>query len=89
MTRPLTFSGRGLFINAEVAPGGQVRVGVPSADKPPVAGYSLAESTPIQKSSLAQSVTWRTKEELPMPRDTHLRLALELKNARLYPFWIE
>jgi len=89
LTRPLTFSGRRLFLNADIAPGGHVSVGVLSADKQPLAGYSLADATLIRDGGLAQPVAWKTENEIPLSRDAHLRLTFQLKNARLYSFWIE
>jgi len=34
-------------------------------------------------------MTWKAKERLDSPGEDHLRLLFELKNARLFSFWID
>ena len=34
-------------------------------------------------------ITWRESRHLPVAGDSHVRLVFQLKNAKLYAFWVE
>ncbi|OHB75057.1 MAG: hypothetical protein A2W31_04765 [Planctomycetes bacterium RBG_16_64_10] len=89
VTRPLTYSGRALFVNAEVADGGSINAAVLSAASGPLEPFSLEASAPLTEDSLRGRMTWRTERQLPEPDDGHIRLKFRLQNAKLYAFWIE
>ena len=89
ITRPLTFPGQRLFVNADVADGGYLKAAVLTAGREPVAGRTLAECRPAIGDSVAIPLTWQTVEEITIPAGDHVRLQFELQNARLYSFWIE
>jgi hypothetical protein len=89
LTRPLTFAGKSLWINADVADGGWVKAALLSRDSKPIAGYSLEEATVLTKDTTRGQMRWNSKATLAPPGDDHLRVAFQLKNARLYSFWIE
>ncbi len=89
VTRPLTFSGHSLFVNAEVADGGSIKVAVLSAASEPLGPYALEDSKPLAKGTLQGRMTWQAAQELPELKDSHVRLKFQLKNAKLYSFWIE
>jgi hypothetical protein len=89
VTRPLAFAGRSLRVNAEVADGGWIKAAVLTRDSEPVRGYGLDDAVPLARSSLAGPMAWAAGSGLPSPGDDHLRIVFELKNARLYSFWIE
>ena len=93
LTRPLAYSGRMLFVNADVSPGGSVRVAVRDIDAKPLKGYDLGGCVPVKRDTLRGRIAWRQTGQLPAdsgaPIEKHYRLLFELKNARLYSFWIE
>lgn len=89
LTRPLSFTGRSLFINAEVAEGGWVRAAVLSREGQVLDGYRLEDAQPIATDTIRGRITWKGADELSPPDNDHLRLRFELKNAKLYSFWIE
>jgi len=89
LTRPLTFEGKQLFVNADVGEEGCVKAAVLSRDSKAIAGYELKDSVPLTKGTTAGRMTWRSKKELNPPGDDHLRILLQLQNAKLYSFWIE
>jgi hypothetical protein len=85
-TRPLTFSGRDLRINAAIRPGGEIRVAVLDHESKPIDGYEAILS---QGDGLEFPVNWRTRQNLEFARvQGNIRLEFRLKNASLYCFSI-
>jgi hypothetical protein len=89
MTRPLSFKGKNLFVNAEVADGGWIKAAVLSRDSQPVVGCTLEDAVALTKGATEGRMTWKSKDTLDPPGDDHLRILFQLKNAKLYSFWIE
>jgi hypothetical protein len=89
VTRPLTFGGHSLFVNAEVPTGGWIKAAVLSRDSQPISKFALEDAVPLAKDTTKGHMVWKSKEELPPPGDDHLRIVFQLKNAKLYSFWIE
>jgi len=89
VTRPLTFTGKKLFVNAEIAEGGYVKTELRSASGKALPACTLATCRPVTGDVLQARVTWSGRADIEHPPATSLRLAFELKNARLYSFWIE
>lgn len=89
ITRPLTFEGKSLFINATVANGGWVKAAVLSQDSQPVTSYTLDDAVSLTGDAIKGRMTWKTTKDLVSPGDHHVRLLFQLKDAKLYSFWIE
>jgi hypothetical protein len=89
VTRPLTFRGKSLFVNADVAEGGWVKPAVLTRDSQLTSGYELENAVPLTRNTTKGQMTWKSKEKLVPPGDDHLRIMFQLKNAKLYSFWIE
>jgi len=88
-TRPLTFTGKHLFVNADVGNGGWIKAAVWTRDSQPIAGYALADAAPLTKNTTKGRLAWKSKAKLNHPGDDHFRIVFQLKNAKLYSFWIE
>ena len=89
VTRPLTFAGKKLFINAEIAEGGYVKAEVRSTSGKALPAHTLAKCTPATGSATRMEVTWAGAGAIRHSHTQRLRLAFELKNAKLYAFWVE
>jgi len=89
ITRPMTFKGKKLFVNADVAEDGWIKAVVLTKESEPVASYILDVSIALTKDTTKGRLIWNSKNELAPPSDDHLRLVFQLKNAKLYSFWIE
>jgi hypothetical protein len=93
VTRPLAYDGKEMFVNADVAPGGGVKVQVIGIDGEPVEGYGLADCVPMSEDTVKGRITWKNKETVPAETNSdvqkHVRFVFELTNAKLYSFWIE
>ncbi len=88
VTRPLTFEGKALFVNAKVADDGYLKAGFRSMSAKPLEPYTLANCKPVTGDHTAGRITWGDKQTIERPPKTSLRLVFELKNAKLYAFWI-
>jgi len=93
-TRPLTFAGKGLYVNADVQPGGYIKAELRlrrAGNKPgrPIKPYTLANCKPVTGDVMAGRITWSGKAAIKRPNDQSWQLLLELRNAKLYSFWIE
>ena len=90
ITRPLIFEGEGkLFVNADVAANGRVRVSVVAEDGSPIEGFGEDDCQAISDDSTRSRVGWGCGETLAGLKDRYVRLAFHLCNAKLYSFWIE
>jgi hypothetical protein len=89
VTRPLSFSGSKLFLNADVDKGGSIRVGILTRGGQPLKNYTLDDARPVTGDSTKSPVTWSGSDQLQLADGEHLRLKFRLERARLYAFWVE
>ena len=89
VTRPLDFEGKRLHVNATVAGGGEIRVAVLDEKRKPIAGYSVGGCKAITGDGIDRPVSWTGKTDLAGLQNSKVRLRFELRNAKLYSFWID
>jgi len=82
---------RKLYVNGEVAPGGEIRVEVLDATTNlPLQGYARQDCRPISGDSIASHVSWGKRSILPRTgNQVRLRFYLTGPRTRLYSFWFE
>lgn len=83
ITRPLTFTGNDLYLNAVTADGGEVRVELQSADGQPLPGFTAAVCQPVQGDHLSQRVVWGNASPAGLAGKP-VRVKFTLNNAQLY-----
>lgn len=86
-TRPVRFSGKGLFVNVDNPEGG-LRVEILDAEGRHIAPYQAGECAVISIDKTSCRVTWRSTDDLSPLADTPVRFRFHLKNGRLYSFWV-
>lgn len=86
-TRPVTFSGSRLFINADV-PEGLLRVEIRDADGIPIAPFTLANSIPFSGDSTIEHLRWNGADDLSSLAGKPVRFHFEMTNGALYAFWV-
>lgn len=92
VTRPVVFSGRHLFVNADLG-AGTLRAEVLDADGSVVPGYAAADSTVVTGDTVKASVRWRQAADLGplagMPVRFRFVLTAEKVNVGdFYSFWV-
>ena len=89
-TRPLNFSGKTLFVNAQVQQDGWIKAAVLTKESEPIMNYQLEDAVAMTEDTTKGRMTWKTTDALVIPAgNQHVRLVFEMKNAKLYSFWIE
>jgi hypothetical protein len=89
LTKPLEYRAGRLFINADIAADGYIRVGLVDAAGSPVPGYSGELSHASSGDSLRNRMWWNGHAFLAESAPAGSRLSFSMKNARLYSFWTE
>ncbi len=91
LTRPMTYRGGKLYVNADVGEAGHIKVSVRDLKNKPLPHYTLAKCQGVTTDTVAGRIQWQDNPQLPddtaVP-EQHIRLLFEVKNARLYSFWI-
>jgi hypothetical protein len=91
-TRPLTFSGRRLLVNAAARGGGELRAEVLTPDGLPLSGFGAADCRPVRGDSTAALLVWTGGQvgdaRPPSGAAYPLRLRFCLTSADLYAFWV-
>lgn len=85
-TVPLDLRGGSLFVNANTARNGGVRVEVLELDGSPVRGFGVGDCETVQGDVLEAQVRWKAGRDLGSLRRP-VRLKFDLVNAELYSFW--
>jgi hypothetical protein len=89
VTRPLTFQGNALFVNAEIAEGGHIKAELRDTSGKSVGPYTLKQCKPVTGNVMEARVTWEGTSAIERPPDRPMRLVFELRKAKLYSFWIK
>jgi hypothetical protein len=86
VTRPLTFTGERLEVNADVRPQGWVRFELQDAEGKVLPGYALEDCTPLSGDRLNHTVMWKGGGDLSALAVKTVRLRCVAKDASLYAF---
>lgn len=87
VTRPLRFSGRYLFVNADVT-GGALRAEALDAVGQPIAPFTRDRSVPVTANGTRLAVTWAGVDSLEALAGRAVRFRFELTRGRIYAFWV-
>jgi hypothetical protein len=86
-TRPITFSGRYLFVNANVKPG-ELRVEVLDDDGRTIEPFTLANSVPLTADATKQAVLWKGAADLRPLAGKPICFRFQVTAGELYAFWV-
>jgi hypothetical protein len=87
ITRPVTFSGRHLYVNLD-APDGELRVEVLDRDGRTIPEYAAARAIPVRGDSTRVRVSWTGVADLAALAGQAVRFRFTLTRGRLYAFWV-
>lgn len=86
-TRPVVFSGKHLFVNAD-AKSGTLRVEVLDQAGNPIPPFTLDNARPFSEDSTQTMLGWKGADDLSQLRGKPIRFRFHLESAKLYAFWV-
>lgn len=86
-TRPLTFSGRHLFVNANTNEG-ELTAEILDDQGQVIAPFSKDNCKPIHGDGVMQAVRWQGAEDLSGIAGKAVRMRFHLKDGQLFSFWV-
>jgi hypothetical protein len=86
-TRPVRFSGKYFFVNVD-APEGELRVEALDEKGGVIAPFTAENCEPVRANKTLQQVTWKGAEDLSALAGKNVRFRFNLKNGKLYSFWV-
>lgn len=87
LTRPLTFSGTHLFVNADCTRG-ELRAEVLDADGHVIAPFSAANCEVIREDTTKAEMRWKGAADLSAMQVKPVRLRFQVGHGHFYSFWI-
>lgn len=85
VTKPVTFDGEKLSINAKTNDKGQLRVEIQDQSGKPIAGFSLDDCQPFRGDEVDHVITWKAGD-LKRLAGTSVRLRFVLENGDLFSY---
>ncbi|MGZ0710192.1 sialate O-acetylesterase [Coraliomargarita sp. W4R53] len=86
-TRPITFSGKRLFVNADVEQG-SLRAEVRDTDGNVIAPFTLDNCVPLTADSTLEEIRWKGAEDLSTLASKPVSIHFEVTNGQFYSFWV-
>ncbi len=86
ITKPIRFSGQGLWLNFATSAAGSLRVELQDARGKPLTGYALEECEELFGDTLDRHVKWNANSGLTAINNQSVRLRFVLHDADLYSF---
>jgi hypothetical protein len=86
-TRPVIFTGKRLFVNADITKG-TLRAEVLDEAGAPVTPFTLENSIPFSGDSTIQSMGWTGGDDLSALQGRPVRFRFVLSDGALYSFWV-
>jgi len=86
-TRPVTFRGKFLFVDAN-CPQGELRVEVLDETGQPIQPFTREAGKPLKLDSTRQMVEWQGGSDLSKLAGQPVRFRFHLRQGELYAFWV-
>ena len=88
-TVPVTVSGSRLLLNLDTGALGELRVGLVGAGGEPLAGFGVADCTPVEYNGTAVAVEWKRGGDLSSLRGRDVAIEFHSHRTKLYSFRFE
>ena len=86
-TRPMSFSGKHLFVNVD-NPKGELLVEILGQNGQPIPPFTMGNCKPIQANATRLEVNWDGAADLSSLSGKTVRFRFELKDGDLFSFWV-
>lgn len=87
LTRPVTFSGKHLFVNVD-APEGELTVEIVDVDGKIITPFTKQNCISVSIDSTKQQIIWKGEDDLSSLSGKSVRFRFYLKRGKLYSFWV-
>ena len=87
LTRPVRFTGKCLFVNADVDRG-ELRAEIIGESGKPISPFTLENCRPLRTDRTIQQVTWKGGSDLSALKGKPVRFRFRMNNGSLYAFWV-
>lgn len=87
-TRRVTFDGRYLFVNAEIASGGSLCAEALNENNQVIAPFTKANCQPFNGNSTKRQVTWTGASDLSALINQTIKFKFYVTNGKLFAFWV-
>lgn len=87
ITRPVTFKGKYLFVNADCAHG-ELKVEITDEKNRTISPFTLGRCETVSADSTIQRISWKGVEDLSVLSGKPVKFRFHLKNGKLYSFWV-
>jgi len=87
LTRPVSFQGRCLFVNADVD-GGELRAEIANKSGEVIEPFSLESCEAVHSDSTIQRITWKPDRDLSSLTGQSVRFRFRMTKGSLYAFWV-
>jgi Carbohydrate esterase, sialic acid-specific acetylesterase len=87
LTRPVSFSGKHLFVNANTAKGA-LRAEICDESGAPIAPFTLDNCQPLSSDSTLAQIGWNGGDDLSSLAGKPVRIRFRVKDGSLYAFWV-
>lgn len=87
ITRPVTFKGKYLFVNADCK-AGELKVEITDLKNRVISPFSLSRCETVSGDSTIQKISWKGIEDISQLAGKAVRFRFQLKNGKLYSFWV-
>ncbi|MFA6173024.1 MAG: sialate O-acetylesterase [Kiritimatiellales bacterium] len=88
ITRPLRFTGKYLFVNAEMETGGQLRAEIVDSNGAPISPFTFENCVPVKSNGTVVAVGWTGASDLSSLISKPVRVLFDMQNGKLYSFWV-
>lgn len=86
-TRPIVFSGKHLFVNAD-ASGGSLVAEIVGLDGTPIPPFTFDNCVPIQTDGTIMPVQWKGEPDLSRLSNVPVKVRFKSDNCKLFAFWV-
>jgi hypothetical protein len=87
ITRPVSFTGRHLFVNVDPAEG-ELRAEILDRDGRAIPAFAIERSTPVRDNATRVRMRWTGRDDLSDVAGQPVRIRFSLTAGRLYSFWV-
>lgn len=89
ITKPVSFEGNYMFVNADIKSKGSLRVELLDEKGTPIQGYTEADCIPMNEDSTKHHIRWENHDDVSELKGQPIQMRITLSGgSHLYSFWV-